>query len=1353
MTFRQLIPPFILEKYRTEERSGLLQGAALFVDTSGFTQLTARLQAHGTAGAETLAEILQLIFKPLIAAVYAEGGFVVGFAGDAFKAVFIAENARIYPHALRAAAAVLDHISRHPSVKTDFGTFHFAVRGSLAVGDIEWAIWENGQAAGSSPPQQQAAYTFGGDALNSAIRGESLASAGELILSQPFYAALSSDYDAGIRTHPLLDPGYLRADIDSARSILTSFTPPIKVRQTSTPSDTDNPFVPQDLLTQRAQGEFRPVLTLFINLERLPDPRENHPFFGRFFERLARYGGYLCRLGRIGANDQGGTFLLFWGAPVSHENDAERILNFVLDLRRVSEIPFRAGITRQVAYAGFVGAEQSEEYTCYGLSVNFAARLMVGAPMGEIWVDQATMQRTTSRFLFEPKEGQRFKGFAEVLPFHRLIGQRESTAAQPYATPLIGREREKERLVFILDQLLSRQFNGVVTLSGEAGIGKSRLVYEAISTHPAAKEAKQLYCPTDEIIRDPFNPFRHLLHDYFGQSTQAAPETNKKRFQTILAELRAQIDPHPLSASLERTESILGELIGLRWENSLFEQLDPNLRQENRIEALKSLILAESRLQPVIIQLEDAHWLDDSSSLFFEELLRSLDDQPILLLMTTRQAELPFSVDQPNLSRQIHLAALDHLEIDQLIRTFTASPPSPELTELLLARTGGNPFFVEQLTLYLQENRLLQPSPSGLSAEAGDSALPQDAQAVLIARIDRLTQAVREVVQTAAVLGREFEIELLAYLLHHAPDLRQKIDRAAEAAIWSALSELRYLFKHALLRDAAYEMQLQNRRQTLHRLAGEALETLHAGALSPVYADLFYHYGRAKNREKEGHYAAEAGRQAAAQYANEDAIRYFARALELIPAAEQRRRYQIRLEKEKVYAYLPDNEARLVNIKALHRLAKELGPYEVGEVSNREASYWWSIGELTQAVEAAKRAFEAESGAPAVVISALNNWGYALMRQGEFKPAEEKLREAEALAAANRLHTLQASALEHLSELLSRQGQQAEGREYALKANAIAAQSEELVDKGIALNNAGICSMFLGDYETATQHFERSLAHKQAIGDRRGIALGFTNLGSVAYYQGRFDVAIDAFKRSLQIHREIGNQTGRANMLNNTGVLLRTVGLYAEARRHFDEAITLYEQLGFGSDAMLGTNNLGVLEFQVGRPAAALELCEKGLMIAREKEMLHRQIHALIDLGHIYTALSRPVDAYRAYAEAITLSQDTQQLMLEMEAQAGILGLASVDEREQQERLEAVHAYLVETGTAGMSDPHRATLNAILALQARGDHRSKALLQAAYETLRGQSGKLADAHMRHSFLTDVEVNRTLISLAETHASR
>ncbi|MCB0159504.1 MAG: hypothetical protein KDD83_15320, partial [Caldilineaceae bacterium] len=461
-----LTPDFLLDRLARGERSGRLDGACVFVDISGFTPLTLALMEHGTEGAEVLAGVLAAVFTPLIDTVYAHGGFIAGFAGDAFKAVFPAANddaavaASAVAHAVTAAWAMGEHLRHAAAQTTRFGTFAFSGKVCVAAGAVHWEVWQaDGPLAADA---QQAAYVFGGPALDAAMQLDPLAARGEVVLTAAVAAHMAQPLQTAAREGGLL---------------LTRLDAPLPASEDAGHTPAGDPalaahFFPSALLNSTVQGEFRRVTTAFVNLTGTLPAAARDDFAATLFRLLAQYDGFLGRVGRIGGKDDGHTFLLFWGAPTGSERDVDRALGFLLDMQAASPVALRAGVTTHLAYAGFVGAPRREEYTCYGSYVNLAARQVIAAAAHEIWVDAATA--TAARDFTTVAHGTHtFKGMDAARPIFLVTGRRARTQARAYDGHMVGRTRELARLDAAVAPIFRRSFGGMVIVRGEAGMGKS----------------------------------------------------------------------------------------------------------------------------------------------------------------------------------------------------------------------------------------------------------------------------------------------------------------------------------------------------------------------------------------------------------------------------------------------------------------------------------------------------------------------------------------------------------------------------------------------------------------------------------------------------------------------------------------------------------------------------------------------------------------------------------------------------------------------------------------------------------------------------------------------------------------
>lgn len=1345
-----LTPPQILERLQAGEASGRFPAVVLFVDTSGFTPLTVRLTEHERAGAEVLANILLAVFAPLVESIYAYGGLVGGFAGDAFKAIFPGAEEEVYLRALAAAQSIRQRMADQPHQQTPYGVFDFTVRTSMADGEVTWSIWSG---AAAEMQTQSHAYAFAGPAIDDAVQGEQYADAGGLVITRRIQDRLSAALPAALAVTPvaaneeyrklhILDPTLLPAPGPVAQPD----DPPLELAQM---------FYPADLLNLAAQGEFRYVVSLFLSVQTLPEPDSPNPLMPALFRLLHQYGGYLCRVGRIGARDEGGTFLLFWGAPTGHENDVVRALNFVLDLRDQSEAPLRAGITFQRSYAGFVGSPLREEYTCYGAGVNLAARQMVAAGWGDIWLDAETARRATG-FDMALAGQMRFKGFEAEQPVFALRGRSEQ-AATTHQAALIGRGEEFAQLLTLLQPATSERRADLVVVVGEAGIGKSRLLYEARrhltqpdATATAATEpaVQWLHCPTDEILRQPLNPFRYALRTYFGQSPTQTERENKARFDQTLDALIAQTADPALQQELARTRSFLGALVDLFWEDSLYAQVAPQLRFENTFGALRALFLAESHRQPLIVEIEDLQWLDMESHQFLQRLLAGIAEHPLLVVATSREEPAGDRLGENVRIHLLPLSALSSAEVARLAEQRLGQRVAPALVELVQSRSEGNPFFAEQLLLYLQEQQLLVATAAGLAPTATE-LLPDAVQALLVARLDQLEQVVKEVVQTASVLGREFEVSILSRMLRNAPEVLASLHVAEDEAIWTALTELRYLFRHTLLREAAYEMQLRARLRTLHRLAAECIEQVYAADLAPHYADLAYHYQQALVPAQECHFASLAGERAAEQFANADAVRFFTRALELTPADDHAGRYDLLAARVRVLQTQGNRTAEREDVEQMVALAAALDdPIRQARAALAEAEYAEATSDFPAAVAAARRALD--------------------------------------YAVAGGDACLQANAHEHQARKFWRLGQYSDALAHAQEAYTLAHTHGFREEEANARVTLGITRWYMGDYPAATEHFEHSLPIYEEVGKRFGQAPVLNNLGLIAQNLGDHAAALRYFDAALTIYHETGDRLRQGIGRTNAGISYQRLGQYERALQYQQEALAIFRELNDRFGIMVVQGNLGAIAIDLGDDelartyvTASLELAraigslgyaslpgailaeidirqgggeeayerlQRALESARTVGYRENESKILSKVGRAALTLGRLEEAAAAYEGALAIRTELQQPTQQMEARAGLadVALAQGDPARALSQVEPILAYLESGSLEGVLDPFAIYLTVYETLRANNDERATQVLATAHEQLQQRAAQIGDEAMRRAYLEKVASHRRLV---------
>ena len=1286
-----LVPHFILQNLAQEKHSGSFPAIGLFVDISGFTSLTEMLMQYGQHGAEVLAVVIRAVFDPLVYHVHEQGGFIGYFAGDAFMAFFPLTESDAYERALAAAWLGQEQMKTQPTQVTPYGSFSLTAKAGLGIGEVQWGII-------AALDEARATYYFRGTAVDEAVMAEKQAQAGNVIITPSVYEAMQA-----MITTRVVDEQYC---VEAVKQPLPSAQPlnlpPIDLALAAR-------FFPRHVITQAQSGEFRHVVNMFIRLPHLSEPALIR-FMQTFFVLQDHYGGLLSRLD---FGDKGSSLLLFWGGHQAHENDIERALSFILALQQQSGLTISAGVTQRIAHAGFNGSVLREEYTCYGRGVNLAARFMADALPGEVWLDEQVARRARAQFEMVFVGKRPFKGFIQDQPVYRLLARRDIREQPAQAGAFWGRQAELARLVDFSRPLQEGRFAGSLIIWGEAGLGKSRLV-QAFLASEVASDFQIFTCQTDQILHQSFNPFRYWLRRYFDLSSAYTDAENKQRFAEKLDALIAHTKDKVLSQELRRTRSFLGSLVDLYWSGSLYDELDPKGRFENSLLGLAAFFLAESRQKPLIVLLEDVHWLDEDSHQFLGQLLRTATavekvTYPLAIIATARPDQTNMRLFAEPAWHTLPLAHLSTADLGHLAESLLAGPIAPNLLTLLEVRAEGNPFFAEQIVHYLQEEKLLQQTAAGWTVVTEDvRPLPEDVRTLLIARLDRLTGLVREAVQQAAVLGREFEVRLLGMMLQESEKLPDILVEAEQTAVWVALNQLRYLFKHALLRDAAYKMQLRARRQALHKLAVTAIEQLYAADLSPYYCEVAYHAENAGLTEKACLYFRQAGDVAREAYQNSQAVDYYSRSLAL--TADATERYQLLLAREEIFYWQGERQKQVADLTTLADLADEVsdkgGKIEVilrqARYARTTSNYAETIRAAQSAVTLAQKTADSERKA-----QGYKGWGEALWLQGNYTHAQENLQKALAIFRHIGQRRGEGDALFYLAEIAMKQG----------------------------------------NYAMAASYYQQVRAIEPVMGHLQREASALNGLGLLFSHQQRYIEAQGNFQQALHIYRQIGNREGEGKALNNLGIIHHMLGQYDLAQFYYKQSLSISRQIGDQRDEAMNLNNLGEVLAKQEKYEMAIPFYENALQLEAELGLRFFAAHTNSFLGLALLALGQTADAETAFRQSLGLRQDLQQSHLMLYPQIGLAQVALRQGKSQEARqlLNEILSYLDRHDPDGLEDPFGLYWICYLLLIEFQDNRAQKILQTAHTQLQARAIKIPDEASRQSFLKNIAEHQKIMA--------
>ncbi len=653
-------------------------------------------------------------------------------------------------------------------------------------------------------------------------------------------------------------------------------------------------------------GERKTITALFADLKGSTalieglDPEEARaiidPALQLMMDAVHQYDGYVAQA--LGD----GIFALF-GAPLAHEDHPQRALYAALrmqeamrryaDTLRTKGYPpllMRVGInTGEVVVRSIRKADLHADYVPVGHSTNLAARMEQLANPGTIVVSAHTQRLTDGYFAFKDLGPTQIKGVEEPLHIYEVLGvgalrTRLQVAARRGLTRFVGRQSEMEQLQRALEHAKAGHGQIVGTM-GEPGLGKSRLFYEFKLLSVSGCLVLEAYSVSHGKATA-YLPVIELLKSYFRIES---PDDERTRREKVTGKVLT------LDRSLEETLPYLFALLGIEEQPSSLQQMDVQIRRRRTFEALKKLFLRESLNQPVVLVFEDLHWIDGETQGFLDVLSESVASAKLLLL-TNYRPEYRHEWGQKTYYTQLRLAPLGREEAEEFLDVLLGlpvgavrEPPLQHLKHLILDKTEGTPFFMEEIVQELVEQGVLRQDASVgwvTTHPTTTLQLPPTVQGILAARIDRLAPDEKALLQQLSVIGREFPLSLVKQvLLQPEADLYRllaSLQRKEFLYEQPAFPEVEYIFKHALTQEVAYGTVLQEQRKRLHERTGQALEALYAATLHEHYSDLAHHYRRSANTEKAIEYLQLAGQQAVQRSAHTEAITHFPTALDLL---------------------------------------------------------------------------------------------------------------------------------------------------------------------------------------------------------------------------------------------------------------------------------------------------------------------------------------------------------------------------------------------------------------------------------------------------------------------------------------
>jgi predicted ATPase/class 3 adenylate cyclase len=1097
----------------------------------------------------------------------------------------------------------------------------------------------------------------------------------------------------------------------------------------------------EKILTSRTalEGERKQVTVLFADVsgftsisEQL-DPEEVHHLMNRAFELMLgevhRYEGTINQF-------LGDGVMALFGAPIAHEDHAQRAVHAALGMHRVLQgygaelhrtqgIAFRVrlGLNTGLVVVASIGDNLRMDYTAVGDTTNLAARMLHLAEPGQIVLAEDTQKAVSGYFVTRPLGAQVIKGKTAPVNAYEVVRTRGlrtrlEVGAEQGLTPFVGREHE---LTLLQERWVeARAGRGqVILLMGEAGIGKSRLLLEfqrCLAGEPVTWLTGRCISYGKEMA---YLPIIDLLKHNFQVEEGDDDATVSAKIERGMEVLGAELQP-----AIPHVKYLLSVPPG----DDAVLSLDAQQRRLKLFEAIRAMMLQGGQRRPLVLVVEDLHWIDKTSEEVLLHLADSITAARVLLLVAYRPG-YPNPFGERTYTTRIGLRTLsDHESLRLAAGMLAVAEFPPELRDLIIRKAEGNPFFLEEVLKSLLEVGALRQHDGRyiLTKHISEIYVPDTVQDVIMARIDRLEEDPKKALQLASVIGREFTVRLLERI----SDVKAQLERFLQELkvlefIYerSFYPELAYMFKHALTHDVAYNSLLVQRRKELHRLVAAAIEELYAERLPESYEMLAYHYERGEVWKKAMEYLVKAGQKAQQAYANQEARDHYSRALDICErlgeAVEPTTRMMIYAGKGAVHLLLSEFHASVEAQQCLLEVARQLGD------RHKEAEALYQIG-------------------------------FGFHYAHEFEKALEFSNQAQSLAAEIGNQNILAASLFVIAFVHAMTGKLDEAAHGVEEALRVSREAGETGREGFNLYMLGQLHNWKGEYEQALRLLEQGFT----IGHAHDLQLivirvlwyrGLTHGG-----QGEYAAALATLQDALALSDRLGDKIYKCRVLNSLGWVYGEIYNLEAAIRYNREGAEASYKIGDPEIIRNAEINLGDDYLLLGDLEQAQRYLEKVYKDTQQRGKWGEEWmkwrysqHLYHSLGELWLTKGEAAQALEFAEECLKLAEPTMSRKNLVKGWR-LKGQTLLTQGQGEQAEAALTRALTIAREIGNPPQFWKTYQAMGALyESQADlERARAAYQSAMDVIDGVAERLQDPELQRTFLTARPVQEIREHLAQ-----
>ncbi len=985
-------------------------------------------------------------------------------------------------------------------------------------------------------------------------------------------------------------------------------------------------------LNQGDEGDRRVVTVLFTDVSGFTsmsekmDPEEVTEIVNQFFSVLTqpiyKYGGVVDKY-------IGDAIMALFGAPVAHEDDPFRAISAAWEMQRTAkefaakllartgiQLRIRVGLNTGLVVAGAVGGAQKQDYTVMGDTVNLAQRMEANASLGGVLVTQETYKLTKDFFDYQEREPVKVKGKEEPVKVYDLIGpNRLKPSGKVSSNRFVGRAADLNRLSLCL-QTASEGHPQLVNVSGEAGIGKSRLSEEFANRLDGRWGLMKGRCPS-WAQETSYALISNLLRQWLDIPSELPHENIVRRLQESCA-LYCPEDQ-------DRSVSLLAYLLSIDLPHKETSGLSPQQKRSSAYLVLNDLFIAVVRKNPLVITLSDLHWIDEASLEWLHTFVERIaeGELPLVLILKHRPTvdrNLSDWGDRIDLSR-VRLRPFGAEESAALVGNLIDCeprawpPPLKQLIQQVSARAEGNPLYLTELIHSLIEAHVLVPDPSNpkvLPMRAGQT-LPSTINGVVASRLDMLKPNLRSLLQVASVVGRSFHPQLLAKV-YPISNLTQVLAELVKFEFIQPRNGGEYTFNQGIIQEVAYQSLLLSSRRKLHHLLATSLEEMLGERSEEQSKLLAHHWSRAEEPYKSCRYLFLAGERAKGNFSNLEAISCYKQSLDWLNKCGEGEAAKKLPSRFDIFVSLAEIETTMgTYAQAQSHLEEALGLSEDPTVKAKVHFLLSQTFERRGDFEAALA--QCEAGIPLLagkggleLARLLNEKGWLKYREGDYQGCIQLNQQA-------------------LSQLVKTDGNREMARAYS---------------------DIGACLYRLNHWNQSLESHRTALRFREEAEDVPGMAISFQNLGMVHYELGEWDQAAENYQKGLAIHQKVGDVGNISGLQINLGDLLGNQGKIKEAEHYLRQTLELNRRIGDNymiGLALCGIGNVISLDGQKEKCEEAIALLKEGLAMLETIGAVDLFSEVNQILGRVHLDCGKSLDGCRYLAKGMELSRSTKNLL------------------------------------------------------------------------------------------------------------